>query len=170
MTELTPAQVTLLSAAAAHPDGVVERVPGTHMTEAALARRHLISAYDKDGEIGALAITDAGRAALAALAPPSEGAARPGEASAPPGNAASADADGASALAAEPGGKLGALLALLRRPEGASLADLQAATGWQAHSVRGAISGAIKRKLKLEVTSEKTNAGRVYRVVDEAAA
>ncbi len=64
---------------------------------------------------------------------------------------------------AEPKGKLGALIALLRRPEGASLADLQAATGWQAHSVRGAIAGAIKKGQGIEVVSEKTEAGRIYR-------
>ena len=43
-----------------------------------------------------------------------------------------------------------------------------AATGWQAHSVRGAISGSIKKALGLEVLSEKTDAGRVYRIVAEA--
>jgi hypothetical protein len=42
------------------------------------------------------------------------------------------------------------------------------ATGWQAHSVRGALSGALKKKLALAVISTKTEAGRVYRIVDEA--
>jgi len=64
----------------------------------------------------------------------------------------------------EPKGKIGAVVALLRRPLGASLADLQAATGWQAHSVRGAIAGSIKKKLGLTVISEKTAEGRVYRI------
>ena len=61
--------------------------------------------------------------------------------------------------------KLGALIAALRRKKGATIADLMEATGWQAHSVRGAISGALKKKLGLEVTSEKTEGReRVYRI------
>lgn len=61
-------------------------------------------------------------------------------------------------------GKIGALIVLLRQPEGAGITDLMAATGWQAHSVRGAISGTIKKKLRLEVSSTKTETGRVYRI------
>jgi len=68
-----------------------------------------------------------------------------------------------------PKGKLGAMINLLRRPEGAQVGELMAATGWQAHSVRGAISGALKKKLGLAVTSEKTEAGRIYRIVCAAA-
>lgn len=63
-----------------------------------------------------------------------------------------------------PKGKLGAMVALLLRPEGASLAAMQEASGWQAHSVRGALSGSIKKKLGFEVISEKTEAGRIYRI------
>ena len=65
----------------------------------------------------------------------------------------------------DPKGKLGAVVALLRRPGGAQLTDLMAATGWQAHSVRGAMSGALKKKLGLIITSEKTEAGRIYQIV-----
>lgn len=64
-----------------------------------------------------------------------------------------------------PKGKLGALVALLLRPEGATLDDMQLETGWQAHSVRGAIAGSIKKKLGFEVSSEKTDGGRTYRIV-----
>jgi hypothetical protein len=54
---------------------------------------------------------------------------------------------------------------MLRRPEGATIAQVIAATGWQAHTVRGVISGALKKKRGLEVTSEKNAAGeRVYRI------
>ncbi len=57
------------------------------------------------------------------------------------------------------------LVAMLQRPEGASLDEIVAATGWQAHTVRGAIAGALKRKLGLTVTSEKVEGrGRVYRI------
>lgn len=68
-----------------------------------------------------------------------------------------------------PTGKVGTLVALLRRPQGAQLQDMMTATGWQAHSVRGAIAGAIKKKLGLPVTSEKTDAGRSYRIVEGGA-
>jgi hypothetical protein len=64
-------------------------------------------------------------------------------------------------------GKIGLMLALLRRPQGARLEEMQAATGWQAHSVRGALSGSIRKKLGLALTSDKTEAGRVYRVAPE---
>ena len=43
------------------------------------------------------------------------------------------------------------------------------ATGWQAHSVRGAISGAIKKKLGLNVMSEKTGTVRLYRIANNPA-
>ncbi len=57
------------------------------------------------------------------------------------------------------------LIEMLSRAKGATLADLVAATGWQAHSLRGAISGTLKKKLGLAVNSEKVrNRGRVYRI------
>ena len=63
------------------------------------------------------------------------------------------------------GTKEARLIAMLRRPEGATIAQVIAATGWQAHTVRGAISGALKKKRGLEVTSEKNEGGeRVYRI------
>lgn len=70
----------------------------------------------------------------------------------------------ALAKTAVPSGKLGKVVALLRRPKGATIADLTKATGWQAHSVRGAISGTIKRKLKLTVLCEKAGEVRTYRI------
>lgn len=58
------------------------------------------------------------------------------------------------------------LIEMLRRPEGASIEEIVAAFDWQAHTVRGAIAGALKKKLGLEVTSEKIDGrGRVYRIV-----
>jgi hypothetical protein len=58
------------------------------------------------------------------------------------------------------------LIEMLRRPEGASIEEIVAAFDWQAHTVRGAIAGALKKKLGLDVTSEKIDGrGRVYRIV-----
>jgi hypothetical protein len=57
------------------------------------------------------------------------------------------------------------LIAMLRRNEGATIAQIVAATGWQPHTVRGAFAGALKKKLGLTVTSEKVEGGeRVYRI------
>lgn len=69
---------------------------------------------------------------------------------------------------AEPatGGKIGILVKLFSRKSGASIEEAIKATGWQAHSVRGAISGALKKKHGLTVASEaNANRGRVYRIV-----
>lgn len=63
------------------------------------------------------------------------------------------------------GSKKAIVLELLRRPEGATLTDIQSATGWMAHSVRGFISGALGKKMGLTVESFKTPEGaRAYRV------
>jgi len=57
------------------------------------------------------------------------------------------------------------LIALLETPRGASLDEIVTATDWQAHTVRGAISGTLKKKLGLAVVSEKIEGrGRVYRI------
>ena len=58
-------------------------------------------------------------------------------------------------------------LDLLSRREGATIEELQAATGWQQHSVRGFLAGAVKKKLGLTLLSEKPDAGaRRYRISD----
>ncbi len=61
--------------------------------------------------------------------------------------------------------KQAVLISLLQRPEGASIAELVKATGWQNHSIRGAISFALKKKLGLNVTSQRDETrGRIYRI------
>jgi len=62
--------------------------------------------------------------------------------------------------------KQAVLISLMRRDDGATVAQLCEATGWQAHTVRGAISGTLKKRLGLVVTSVKPrDSERVYRVV-----
>jgi len=57
------------------------------------------------------------------------------------------------------------LIAMLKRPEGATVPEIIAATNWLAHTIRGAMAGALKKKLGLQITSEKVEGrGRVYRV------
>jgi hypothetical protein len=57
------------------------------------------------------------------------------------------------------------LIEMLKRPEGASIEEIVKAFDWQAHTVRGAIAGALKKKLGLNVVSEKVDdRGRIYRI------
>jgi hypothetical protein len=66
--------------------------------------------------------------------------------------------------------KQAACLALLRGRDGASIDELQKATGWQAHSVRGFLAGAVKKKLGLALTSDKDAGGvRRYRILSREA-
>ena len=53
----------------------------------------------------------------------------------------------------------------LKRPEGSTIAAIMKATGWQQHSVHGFLSGVVRKKLGINLVSEKTDAGRVYRIV-----
>jgi hypothetical protein len=56
------------------------------------------------------------------------------------------------------------IVALIKRPQGAGLDELTTATGWQAHSVRGVLSGVIRKKLGLNVVSVQDGNGRIYRI------
>ena len=68
------------------------------------------------------------------------------------------------------GTKQAVLIELLRRAEGATLPQMTEATGWQVHTVRGAMAGALKKKLGLEISSEKqTGTDRVYRITTTTA-
>lgn len=65
--------------------------------------------------------------------------------------------------------KLDTVIALLRRPDGATLDEIVAATGWQRHSARGALAGAVKKRLGAAVISEKAEGVRRYRAAAEVA-
>ena len=57
------------------------------------------------------------------------------------------------------------VVAMLKRPEGTTIAQICEATGWQAHTVRGTFAGAFKKKLGLTIESDKVQGGeRVYRI------
>jgi hypothetical protein len=72
-----------------------------------------------------------------------------------------------TAAAAKPHSKAENVVALLKRDSGATLEEMVKATGWQKHSVRGFMAGALKKRHGLTAVSEKTETGRVYRVAAE---
>jgi DNA-binding MarR family transcriptional regulator len=133
----------------------------------------------KDGQRLTLLITDAGRRAIgvatdeqgetprAAQRGSKRSVGRRRKASEPKGATApsSKAKKTASPAALRAGTKLALLRELLQRKGGATIAEVTKATGWQPHSVRGAISGALKKKLGLAVASDKVEGrGRVYRI------
>jgi len=156
MTKLANTQTRILTAAAQSPSGQIQVPEGADKAVSSLIRRGLLLSITRPDEPMRLEITDAGRKAL-------------GDEPAPLDDALEAEA-APPAPKPTPKGKIGTVLALLRRPEGATIDAMRAATGWQAHSVRGALSGAIRKNLGLAVTSEKVEGVRVYRLASEAQA
>ena len=156
--KLSPAQSLLLRAAARRPDGQV--IPPDNLRGGARAK--VLTALLQRGWIepadDGYSLTEAGYAAI--------GHQRP----APPDDVQSVDAiDDLQLLEGipiRPCTKLAALVMALRRPQGATSLQLMLATGWQPHTVRGAISGMLRKKLGLTVVSEKADDGeRTYRIV-----
>ena len=71
----------------------------------------------------------------------------------------------AKPVANRAGTKQAQIIAMLKRPEGATISQIVEATGWQPHTVRGTFAGAFKKKLGLLIVSEKdSQANRVYRI------
>jgi hypothetical protein len=70
---------------------------------------------------------------------------------------------------ARPGSKLAKVLLLMQRPQGATVAELAKATGWKKHTVRGAISGAVKKKLHQRVKVITENNRRAYLIAKHSA-
>jgi Protein of unknown function (DUF3489) len=72
----------------------------------------------------------------------------------------------ASKAAGRPDTKHARIVAMLRAPGGATIAAIMTATEWQQHSVRGFLAGVVRKKLGLNLVSEPTDKGRVYRIKD----
>lgn len=178
MPKLSDTQLVILSAAMQHPDGAILPLPksikarGAALTKLiyALKRQRLVAELPRDPNSPldpVLAITDAGREAIGAGVPETPSQPDSLETEAGTSGDAPLAAQAATARTARAGSKLAQVIALLRTEHGATLAEIVGATGWQAHSVRGAISGALRKKLGLTVNSEKVEGrGRVYRIVD----
>lgn len=168
MTKLTDTQLVALSAAADRADGAILPLPA-NLKGGAVAKviegligRGLAEriASDRAADPGLVRITPAGLAAIGIE--PDETVSATGE----PAPDAGGTAETKPRRRRE-GTKQARLIELLRRPAGATIAEAVQETGRQPHSVRGAIAGALKRRLGLEVTSEKVaGRGRVYRVAE----
>ncbi|MGP6089761.1 DUF3489 domain-containing protein [Antarctobacter jejuensis] len=190
MIKLSDTQLVILSAAAQREDRNILPLPGSLRGGAAakvvgaLLSRGLIAETvtdsqtkadaalnriwrnDADGHAILLHITKAGLAAIGIETEGGAGAATAANvaqsANAPQDAPAETDA-APKARIPRRGTKQAKLIEMLRAEGGATLEEIAAATGWQVHTVRGAMSGALKKKLGLEVTSEKVEGrGRVY--------
>jgi len=158
LPKVSPAQCLLLRTAARRADGRV--IPPDTLRGG--ARVKVLAALLQCGWIepadGGHVLTDAGYAAIGQQRPM------------PPDDIQPMDTvDDLQLLEGIPvrlGTKLAALVVALRRPQGSTSLQLMLATGWQPHTVRGAISGMLRKKLGLNVVLAHNDSGeRVYRVV-----
>ena len=187
MTQLSDTQAMILSAAAQRPERIALPLPESLRGGAAakvvgaMIAKGLLQEVDADlrkgepvwretgdGHGTTLVATDAGLAAIG-IEPEDTHTAPVSATDAPTEEAAPdtpAEPDAApKARTPREGTKQAKLIAMLRAPDGATIDEITAATGWQSHTVRGAMAGALKKKLGLEVTSEKVeDRGRVYKL------
>jgi len=166
--KLTPSQTLLLTAACNHPEQLLADFPANLKGGAlikvltSLGKAGLIAPHSKatNGSTR-FVITSAGYEAL-------------GLTKRAPITVARLDAVIASAesrpVRTREGSKQATVIAMLTRPEGASIAQICEVTGWQPHTVRGCMAGALKKKLGLTIDSAKeTGSERTYRVLPPVA-
>jgi hypothetical protein len=182
MTKLSDTQLVILTAAAQRPGhlalplpsnlrgGAATKVVGSMIAKGLLAEVYADKGdplwHENGGRGITLVVTDAGLAAIG-IEPETADSAPTGADEAPSADTAadtSAKVEPApKARTARTGTKQAMLIEMLRAETGATIDEIVAATGWQPHTVRGAIAGALKKKLGLNVTSEKLEGrGRVY--------
>jgi len=187
MTKISDIQAIILSAAAQREDRIALPLPESLRGGAAakvvgaLFAKGFLEEVDADMRKGepvwretgdshglTLVATDAGLAAIGIEtedANPAPAGATDAPTKEPAPDTPTAPEAAPKARTPREGTKQATLIAMLRAPEGATIEEIMAATGWQSHTVRGAMAGALKKKLGLEVTSEKIEGrGRVYRL------
>ncbi len=192
MPKLSDSQLVIPSAAARRQDGTVLPLPRSLKVNKAAATTVLKSLLKKglvterpaatdaahwretrDGARTALVITDIGLPAIGVDAdektskesPSTKPKPRQRSRRAEPKPSSLKPNGRTSPAAVRPGTKQALMIDLLKRKKGATIEEMAAKTGWQAHSVRGAISGVLKKKLGLAVTSERARGGsRIYRI------
>lgn len=186
--KLTDTQMVILSAAANRDDGTVLPLPkslkinkgsATLVLKSLLKHKFVVESEvandaaawreDKSGHRFALTVTPAGLDAIGVDELPearneeSSSSKKPPRETKPETNITSASPS--QKPPARKGTKLAVLVDLLTRNEGATIEEATKATGWQKHSVRGAISGALKKRCGMAVTSNAVDGrGRVYRI------
>ncbi len=192
MPKLSESQLVILSAAARRQDGTVLPFPRSLKVNKAAAATLLKSLLKKGllkerpaaadeahwretrgGARTALVITDIGLQAIGVEADERTSKESPSTKPQPKKRSRRAERKPRDAKpngktpppAARPGTKQALMIDLLKRKKGATIEEIVEATGWQAHSVRGAISGVLKKKLCLAVTSERARGGsQIYRI------
>ncbi|WP_297389912.1 DUF3489 domain-containing protein [Acidiferrobacter sp.] len=166
--KLTDTQTTILKAAASRPEGNIEPLPSALRGGArakvidGLLARGLVAESE-----GSHLLTDAGYAAVGKQRPVPKGVQKMDAPDALTKREATHALQKleATSRTIRPGTKLAAIIDAMRHPGGATIAQMMASTGWQAHTVRGAISGMIRKRLGYEVVTEKGADGlRTYRI------
>ncbi|MFN3544786.1 MAG: DUF3489 domain-containing protein [Thiobacillus sp.] len=166
--KLTATQTTVLKAAAARPDGDIEPLP-TNLRGG--ARTAVIDGLLAKGLVtdadGCHLLTDAGYAAIGKQRPVPKGVQKTDTPDALTKREATHVLQKleATSRTIRPGTKLAAIIDAMRHSGGATIAQMMSGTGWQAHTVRGAISGMVRKRLGYEVVTEKgTDGQRTYRI------
>ncbi|MGI3213303.1 DUF3489 domain-containing protein [Roseovarius tibetensis] len=183
MSKITDTQTIILSRAATRPGNLAMPLPeGLHGAAAKMSVTRMISngwleevdadirkseplwRETGDGHGTTLIATEAGLETIG-IEPVVPKAASASRKAKPDPAATSEGSEAPKSPAIRAGTRQAQIIALLQRPEGASIGEIVEATGWQAHSARGLISGALKKKLGLPVTAEKLDGrGTVYKI------
>jgi hypothetical protein len=183
MPKLTDTQTIILSRAATRPGNLAMPLPeGLHGAAATMAVKRMITngwleevdanlrrgeplwRETGDGHGTTLIATEAGLEAIGIESVVASAVASARKAK-PQADVETVATETPKPVTIRAGTKQAQIIALLQRPEGASIAEIVEATGWLAHSARGLISGGLKKKLGLQIASVKEQArGSVYRI------
>lgn len=183
MTKLSETQTAVLTAGAQRPGGIALPLPNglagaaakmavsrmitldwLQEVEASMRRAELLWRETDDGHGTTLVVTDAGLLAIG-IEPVVASTVTNLRNAEPEPDPQPTAAETPKPVTIREGTKQAQIIALLQRPEGAAITEIVAETGWMAHSVRGMISGALKKKLGLPIASEKVDGrGTVYRL------